>query len=203
MAVKSLNQLSIQHTLNTFQKLDPKTKIKIVSAIFGILVFLIFIVGPAWIQRPVIKKEIAGLRSQIQSAERQIQLEPQLLAEQKKYNELVTQTKARLFTEEETQRLLGVIVNMAEKSGMTVLSSQPQLEAEKILEPFNKKYFPLSYLISLEGGYHELVQFISILEGYSKILRVNELSMKTQELKSHSHLGEVRLLAFVLKEEVS
>ncbi len=197
---KSLSEISIRDALNAFKKLDRKAKIKLVSWILGTVFFIIFILDPAWVQRPRIKREIKDLEGKIVSAERQIQLEPQLLADRKKYTAQIEKTMARLLTEGETQRLLGLLANIAEKSQMAVLSSQPQIDVEKIPDPFNQKYLPLSYLITLEGGYHELAHFVSIVESHPKILRVNEFSIEAQEDKPRFHVGEMRLSAFFLRE---
>ena len=123
------------------------------------------------------------------------------MAEQIAYEAFIKETKDRLFTEKEIQGLLGVLADLAQKSKVVLLSSQPQSTAsEEIPSPHDKKYHSLSYVLALEGGYHALSTFVSEVENYPKLIRVDDFSVTPREETPGVHGGELRLSVFQRRE---
>ncbi len=166
-----------------------------------LVVFIPFVVWPAWILRPYHQIQMKELSARVNSAKAQIQQEPKLLAEQIAYDSLIKETQARLFTEKEIQGLLGVLADLAQKSKVVLLSSQPQTTAsEEIPAPYGKKYHSLSYLLALEGGYHALSTFVSEVENHPKLIRVDDFSVTPREETPGVHVAELRLSVFQKRE---
>lgn len=196
-------QFSPQELLNRLRKLDRKSQAKLLGGSIGALLSVIFIFWPAWIQRPQIGAQSKSLRGQIEAAQTQVAHEPQILEERKRYEDFIRETHARLLTEGEIQTLLGLLAEMAEKSEVTLTGTYPEKELEQIPPPFDKKYTPISYTLTIEGGYHALAAFVSQIENYAKNLRVDSLSINSVEDRPLIHQGEVRLSAFSLHEELT
>lgn len=198
--VKSFREFKLQDALAYFQKLDRPTRKKFLMGGIGALAFLVFIFWPAWFERPMIQGRINVLRTQVQTAETQARLEPQLLEQRKKYEDSTRALISKLPTEGEIQRLLGILSSLGEKSQVTILSSQPEeREGAKIPKPFDQKYLSASYSLTVEGGYHALATFVSEIENYSRLLRVDELSISPQEEAPATHICELKISAFSLK----
>lgn len=184
----------------SFRNLDRKTRLRILSGAAGALILIPFVLWPAWVGRWQNQLTIQQLRLKIDSARYQIQQEPKLREEEQAHESFVEEAQSHLFTESEIQRLLGLLTEMGQRSKVALLSSQPQPETAKIPESYQKKYQAQSYVIALEGGYHALATFVSEIENHSKILRVDEFSVSTREETPGTHVGEIRLSAFLKKE---
>lgn len=181
-------------------RLDRKAKIKLFVNLLVGLISIPFIIWPAWVLLPQNQALISDLHGKMASAQTQIALEPKLFEEEKGHVAFIQETDSRLFTEIEVQRLLGVLTEVGQKSGVSLLSSQPQSETQKIPAPFDQKYRAVSYLLTVEGGYHALASFVSEIENYPKILHVDEFSVTPQEEMPTVHIGEIRFSAFLIQE---
>lgn len=202
---KSFARLSSKEILDYFRKLDRKTQKKLLLALGGGLVFIVFVLWPAWIKRPQMEAQIKILRSQIQLGRVRIAQEPKLLAERKEHEAFVKEAQSRLLKEEEREGIVGILAGIAEKSQVTLLSTEPQdqdqTNSEKIPAPFDSKYRKISYLVTVEGGYHQWAAFVSAVENHSKIFRVSESSISPKEETPRIHLGQVLISAFALRDQ--
>lgn len=198
---KPLYQWTITEALTHLQKLDRKSQARILVIVAGMLGFGAFIFWPAWMERPQIEYQIYALQSQIQLSQAQIELEPKLLEEEKEYEAFVKTTQENLFTEEETQGLLGILAELGEKSRVKLLSSSPQRDDEnkEVPDPL-KKYALITYLITVEGGYFDLAAFVKAIESHPKLIRVVELSITPQEEFPGRHIAELVLSVVLLQE---
>ena len=183
-----------------FLGLDKKAKIRLVGILLGSLIFMVFIAWPAWVIRPEVQGKIRGLKGNLAVAESRIRQEAKMAEEERQYDVFIRESLSRFFTESEAQGLIGVLTDLGEKSGVTLLSTQPQSESFAIPDPFKEKYTAASYVLALEGGFHAVATFVSELENYPKILRVDDLSLSPREEDPTALVGEVRLTAFLLKE---
>lgn len=165
----------------------------------GILLLVLF-AWPAWMVRPQITQQIKGLRSNLTLAESKIKLEPKMKEEQQQCDLYIQEAEKRFLTESESQSLIGILTELGEKAGVTLLSTQPQTDVPAIPDPFKEKYIPVSYLLAAEGGFHAFAAFISDIENHAKILRVEEFSVTPREEKPTTLVGEIRLTAFLLKD---
>ena len=200
-----LNQFNLESLKEagvSFRRLSRAAKIRLAVILGGSFLFFIFFVWPAWIERPHLQGQVKSLRSSLVLAESKIKLEPNLVKEKEQYDAFIHETESRFLTEGEAQSLLGVLTEMADKSGVKLLSTQPQTDVPIIPDPFKDKYVPLTYLLAVEGGFHGLAAFISNVENYAKILRVEEFSAVPKEENPGALVGEVRLTAYLLKDEI-
>jgi len=183
-----------------FRGLDRKKRIRLAAFGGGGAVFLVLIFWPAWVARLGVEARVRELRNGIDFAQSQIRLEPTLGEQKKQYVKFIEETRSELLTEEETQGLIGVLTELAEKSKASLLSTQPQTDTPSLPAPFAGQYMPLSYLLVVEGGYHALATFVSEIENHPKILRVDEFSVTPREESPGVHVSEIRLSAFLVKE---
>lgn len=166
----------------------------------GLLVLVIFVIWPAWIQRPMLVGRMDSLRSQIQTAQNQVNLEAQLMKEKKEYEDEIQKTQARLFTHGELQGILSILSEIAEKAHVVLLSSQPEEEKNNRIPALNAdRYESAAFIITVEGSYHALATFVSELENYKKLLRIEELIISPQEEKPTVHLSEIKISSFSSK----
>lgn len=196
---KPFYQWSSQELLAYLKGMDRKTQIKFLIWVGGVGLFFVFIFFPAWIIRPQIDNQVEALRSQIQIVQGQIGQEPKLVEDKQKYETSLKRIRERLFNEDEMQRLLGLLAEMGQKSKVTLLSSKPDETAAKLPVPFDQSYAVSSYFISVEGGYHDLADFVSKIENYQKLLKVEEYLISPQEKTPKTHLCELKISAFLFK----
>lgn len=195
-----LNLQSARDAWVYFKKLEAKSRVRLGVMTGGGLIFLVFFVWPAWMTRPQIRSQVQGLRGNLTLAESKIKLEPKMREEQKQCDAFIQQSLSRFLTQGESQSLMGVLTELGEKTGVKLLSTQPQTDVPSLPDPFKDKYLPASYLLAVEGGFHSLSTFISDIENYPKILRVEEFSVTPREENPTTLVGEVRLTAFLLKD---
>ncbi|GEM_PF-2367964 len=184
-----------------FKSLDRRARIQLIMLAVGLVLFIPFVAWPAWIVQPFLRLRLTELRERVQSAKVHIQQEPKLLAEKIAHETFIRETQGRLFTEKEVQGILGTLTQIGQKSKVTLLSSQPQAESHQAIpEPHNKKYQSLSYLLSVEGSYHALASFVSEIENYPQVIRVDDFSISPREETPETHLGELKLSVFLKRE---
>ena len=198
---KPFYKLSPRDIQKYFQRFDAKRKRQMLLVAGAGLILAPFVIWPAWIVRWQNQAKIKSLGEQIRSAETQIQLEPELLEREKSQESFIEETHSRLFTNVELQRLLGILNELAQRTKVVILSSQPQAnETFQVPEPYQKKYRAHSYMIVIEGGYHALATFVSEIENYTKTIRVDQFSIMIKEETPGIHLGEVLLSIFIKKD---
>lgn len=181
--------------------LDRKTRLRFLALGVGLFVFIPFVGWPAWVLRPLKQMQMKELSEKMVSAKIQIQQEPKMRAEQIAYETLVKETGARLFTEKEAEGLLGILADKAQKSKVVLLSSQPQSAShQEIPPPFDKKYQTFSYLLVLEGGFHSLASFVSEVESFPKVIRVDDFSVSPREETPAVLSGELKISVFQRRE---
>ena len=186
--------------LKYFRQLDRKSQIRL-GATSGLGIFFVFFIAwPAWVVRPQVESQIRGLRENLTLAESKIRLEPKILEEQRQYETFIQNAWGHLLTENEAQGLIGILNELGEKADVKLLSTQPQTDLPAVPDVFKGKYVATSYVLAVEGGFHALASFVSEIENYSKILRVDELSISPREEETGSLVGEVRVTAFLLKQ---
>lgn len=197
---KSFTQWTGQEVMEGFRALNKRQKIQIGVAAVGVAILIPFVVWPAWVTRFQIGAEVRGLEIGISSAQTQISLEPALIKAQQEFDAFIRQTRSRLLSEEEAQGITGILTNIAERSKASLLSSQPEKDLPKVPPPFDASYIPISYQLVVEGGYHALAAFISEVENYEKLFRVDEFFLMAREETPGVHVAEIRLSAFAFRE---
>ena len=205
--IKPFYQWTGQEVLEYLRKLDPGTRVKIITGSVAGLFFLIFLVWPAWISRPRLGGQVLALRSQIQLAKAQVYQEPALLKQRKEEEDFIHGVHENLLKEGESEKILGILATLAGRSKVALLGTEPLVQEQQGTEqnqsfpaPFNTKYRRTSYLVTLEGGYHQLAEFVSGLENHPKTFRVEEISIVGREETPKIHLAQAIVSAFGLAE---
>ena len=201
--VKPFHKWTSQEVLDFLRKLKPETRLRILSFVIGGAFSLIFVFWPAWVIRPQIQAEASGLLAQFRVAEAKIAQEPTLLKKREEEEAFIRSTQSRLLGDEGGERLVGILASIAEKSQVALVSTEPgeeQNDKQKLPPPFDKKYRKVSYLVTVEGGYHQLATFVGEVENYSQILRIDEFSVAPKEETPKTHLGQVLISAFTLRQ---
>ncbi len=186
--------------LNYVQKLDKKVRIQLGAGTLTVFLLFFVIFWPAWFVRPSLKGKIQNMKTSLATAETKIRLEPQMLKEKKECATFLQGSASRFFTESEAQGLIGILTEIGEKNDVKFLSTKPEKSVGNIPDAYKEKYIPLAYLVAVEGGFHSLGSFVSDIENYSKILRVDEFSVTPQEEEPHQLVGEIRVTGFLLKQ---
>lgn len=178
---------------------DKKTWIKVgvAAVVLGLLGY--FVVHPAWFKRAVLKQQIAGIEGNIIRLQTLKRNEKQWRQDKADYLDYIQSVKQRLYLPGETALLLGKVSKLAELSGVSIVSSSPQaFSGVTFPAPFNEKYKPELYDFTVEGGYHQLGDFISRIEANPKILRVEIFEISPIDESPDRHLANMTLSAVSL-----
>ena len=201
--MKSIKQLTKDDVLNFFKKVDKKTWIKLGVAVGSLLIFIGFVVWPAWVTRIGVRQQVTDLKAQIMTTQNLLHRQPQLLKDKEKYLATSHEVKSRLFESGGGALLLGVISKMAQESNVSIVSSSPKPFDGKFPPPFDGLYEASAYDFTVEGGYHDLAMFVSKIENYEKILRIQTYHVAPQDKSPEKHLADISLTAVSVKKAKS
>lgn len=197
--MKPFRQWNAQDFIEFGKKIDKKTWIKIGAGSVGTVVFIFFIVWPAWINRIGLKSKIAEIEGQIRQVETLQIRKPVLIKTKEDSIKFIKNVKESLFQAEETSLLLGAISKLADESKVSIIASSPKDFLDKFPEPFNQQYQASLYDFSIEGGYHEIGNFISRIESNPKLLRIQEFSLRPSQENEKMHLANMTISAVSFK----
>ncbi len=199
--MKPINQISPQEIIDFLKKVDKKTWLKAGAgaAVAGLLI--VFVVLPAWFERPRVRAQIKNLEGQMMLTKALFLKQPQLFKNKGDFSRLITEAKSRLYVPGESSLLLGAISKLAVQSGVSVVASMPKESSANFPAPYDTSYEGNGYDFTIEGGFHNLGQFISKIESNPKLLRVEKFTLKSRIESPNSHLGEVSLSAVSLKKD--
>ncbi len=195
--MKIPDQLAKSQIIEFVKHVDKKTWAMwaIISA--AALLILIFLVIPAWVERPLLRRDIENMQALIRQVNALSQKRPVWEENQKLFGALIDKTKGRVFTTEDLGLLLGQISKMASESRVDVLASKPMNEKETFAAAYAAKYQPSGYDFTVQGGYHDLGMLISRLEEYDKLLRVQNLQIVSSDKSPERHICGLKLWAIV------
>ncbi len=200
--MKPINQMTTADLLELAQKIDKKTWIKIGIGSAVALIFIIFIVWPAWFEGAKVKGEIASIENQIVRLQTLKRNEKTWLQNKAEYSQYIQDVKARLFFPGEASLLLGKIAKLADESKVSIIASTPRDAQANFPKPYDASFKADLYDFTVEGGYHEMAAFISHIENYPQILRVELFQLSPNEENAAKHLAEITLSAVSKKEGV-
>ena len=193
-------QWSSREFLQYLRSFDQRRQRKYLLYTLGGVLLTLFVVFPAWCQRPQVLSQVLALRSQIVQGEVQIRNHPKLLEERRLYESFIRDVQNRLFKPDEREGLLGILAGMTKKSGLSLTSTETG-ESQISKEPLSGRYPTATYTITLEGGYHALADLVSGIENYPKSLVISRLSMTSRTESPGNLLGQLTVSAVLSGEE--
>ncbi|HOW87737.1 MAG TPA: hypothetical protein P5561_05605 [Candidatus Omnitrophota bacterium] len=195
--MKPLNQWNFADVLALVKGIDKRTWIVIGASVAGALLLLVFFVIPAWIERPLLRRDIQSMESQIRQVNALNQKRLVWEEDQKVFEALIQKTQDRLFTPESLALLLGQVSKKAGDSRVDVLASKPMTEALVFPAPYHLKYQPSGYEFTVQGGYHELARMVSRIEGHEKLMRIQSIQIVPSGKSPDRHISQLRLWAIL------
>jgi len=193
--MKPLRQWTFADIMAFVKSVDKKTWVTVLSSATGFLAVVIFLVIPAWIERPLIRRDIQSMEAQIRQVNALNQKRVGWEENQKIFGALIEDTQKRVFTEEDMGLLLGQASKFAVESRVDVLASKPLDEKAVFAAPYNAKYKPSGYEFTMQGGFHDLGKLVSRIEGHEKLLRIQSLEIQPDEKTPGRHIAELKLWA--------
>ena len=195
--MKPINQLHFVDIITFAKRFDKKTQVTVLSSALGFLLFLVFMVFPAWIERPLLRRDVQSMEAQIRQVKALNQKRQGWEENQKIYGLLIEDTQKRVFTAEELGMLLGHVSKMADESKVDMLASQPLDEKKVFPAPYHLKYQPSGYEFTVQGGYHNLATLVSRIEDHEKLLRIRSIEITPAEKTPERHVTELKLWAIL------
>jgi Tfp pilus assembly protein PilO len=196
-AMKPLNQLHFADFITFAKSVDKKTQVTVLSSALGFLLFLVFMIIPAWIERPLLRRDIQSMEAQIRQVKAMNQKRQGWEENEKVFGLLIEDTQKRVFTAEDLGLLLGHVSKMADESKVDMLASQPLVEKKAFPAPYHLKYKPSGYEFTVQGGYHDLATLVSRIEDHEKLLRIRSIEITPAEKAPERHLTELKLWAIL------
>ncbi len=198
--MKPINQITTSDIVAFVQGVDKKTWIKIGAgaAIFAVFYFLIL--DPAWFKRPKVYTSIRAVEAQIIGVKTSMRKRPDWIRDRESFQKFIKESKERIYAPGESSLLLGHISKLAEESKVTIVASKPKEYSGKLPAPFDKQYEANVYDFTIEGGYHEIGNFIGKIESNPKLLRVQLFNISAREEDPKIHLVDLSLSAVSFKE---
>ena len=169
----------------------------VLSCAAGFLLVVVFLVIPAWIERPLLRRDIQSMEAQIRQVNALNQKRLGWEENQKEFGSLIEKTRARVFTAEDMDLLLGQVSKMASESRVDVLASRPSTEKAVFAAPYNLKYLPNGYEFTVRGGYHALGELASRIETHKKLLRIRSIEIVPAEKTPDRQVAELKLWAIL------
>jgi len=195
--MKPLNQITYAQVLAFLKTVDKRTWIIIVASIAGCLLALMFLVIPAWVERPLLRRDIASMEEQIRQVHALNQKRAGWEENQKLFGDLIEDAQKRIFTETDMGLLLGLASKFAGESRVDVLASKPLAEKTTYPAPYDMKYQPSGYEFTMQGGYHDLGTLVSRIESHDKLLKVQSIEIKTDDKNPGRHIADLKLWAIM------
>jgi Tfp pilus assembly protein PilO len=195
--MKPLNQWTFPEIVESVKRVDKKTWMTIGPAAVVSLLVLVFFVVPAWIERPLIRRDMENMEKQIFQVNGLSQKRRLWEENQRAFGDLIQETQTRLFTSEDLGVLLGQISKMGSESRVEVVASKPVVEKNLFAAPYHLRYQPSGYAFTLQGGYHDLASLVSKIESHEKLLRICGLQIIPSDNTTGRHISELKLWAIL------
>lgn len=193
--MKQFSQMNTKDIIGFVKGVDKKTWGKFSVVAIGAVFFLIVFVYPAWIERPILRREIQGMEAQIRQVSGLNQKKPVWEEDQRSFSDVLERTNGRLFSREGVGLLLGQVSKLAVESKVDVLASKPVNEKIVYAAPYNSKYEANGYDFTLQGGYHDFGMLANRIETYSRLLRIQSIHILPSEKTPGKQISEWRLSA--------
>ena len=200
--MKPIQQWTVRDIIDFIRQADKKVWLKIGAAAVGSLLLVLFILWPAWVTRVGIHNEVKNTEARMASLEALKKNQPEWTRDRTEFAAHIAGVKDRLYGTSDASLLLGEISKLAKQSKVSIIASRPQTSDVKYPEPYVRQYEAKDYGFTVEGGYHDLGVFISMIESYPKILRIQSFQILSRAELPQSHLCDIRLSAISKKVSV-
>ena len=154
-------------------------KIGIVTCIAAI--FLVFIAWPAWGGRLDLQGKIKGLEGREISFETMRKSKPKMIAERQSASELIRRAKEQIHSAAEASLILGSVSKLANEAEVIIISSNPRDSESKFPAPFSQNYYVCNYDFNVEGKFHDIGKFISLVENSPKLLKITHCKITLRD----------------------
>ncbi|MFA7255578.1 MAG: type 4a pilus biogenesis protein PilO [Candidatus Omnitrophota bacterium] len=195
--MKPLNRWNLADVIAFAKTVEKRTWVIVLSSAVGFLLVVILLVIPAWIERPLLRRDIQSMEAQIRQVNALNEKRQGWEENQKIFGSLIEETQKRVFTEDSLGMLLGQISKMAGESRVDMLASRPLTEKAFFPAPYHLKYQPSGYEFTVQGGYHDLGNLTSRIENYDKLLRIRSLEITPDGKTPGRHIAELKLWAIL------
>jgi hypothetical protein len=193
--MKPLNKWTSADIIGFVKSVDKKTWVASALGTSGFFLALVFLIIPAWIERPLLRRDIQGMEAQIRQVNALNQKRFVWEEDQKIFAELINKTKKRVFTADEIALLLGQVSKKANEFHVDMLASKPVAEKPVFAAPYHLKYEPSGYQFTLQGGYHDLAKLVCRIETHEKLLRIRSIQITPSEKTPDRHIAELTIWA--------
>ena len=68
-------------------------------------------------------------------------------------------------------------------------------DVEEFPDPYSKKYKKYVYQITVQGSYHQIASFVSLLESYKQYFQIQMLGIVPQLKTPGKHISDIKLMA--------
>ncbi|MFH0984590.1 MAG: type 4a pilus biogenesis protein PilO [Candidatus Omnitrophota bacterium] len=195
--MKPIKALPMANVVAFLRSFDKQTWLIIVLGTGIFLLSLFFLAIPAWIERPALRRDIQSMSGQIRQVNELNKNRARWEEDRKMFSALIETTRARVFSKEDMELLLGLVSKMASEARVDVLASKPLTEKAVFGAPYHLQYQPNGYEFSVQGGYHHLGDFLSRIEAHDKLLRVRSLEIIPAEKTPDRHIANLTLWAII------
>ncbi len=193
--LKKINTLDSKAIIAWIKEVDRKVWVIVGVSAVGFILLYVFLIGPAWFQRPVLKKKVADVEFQTARLNALLPRKPELLKQKEDAKLFIESFQKRLFREDEMAFLLGRISKIANEAQVELLSSRPMEQSEAFPAPYGEKYKKFIYLVTVEGGYHQIADLVSRLESNAQYFQIQSLAIFPQVSAVGKQIADIKLMA--------
>jgi len=184
--------------------LDKKQTVLIFSLVFFLLlgIMFCFIFLPALRQSRLLSKQIKDKRTNLTKMQTLTSEYSRLEAEIKNTREKAQLLKNRLFWEKDISRFLSELTRLASDLQIEFVSLKPESvsslqQKEKIESQKGYLFAQVPILVVLRSNYGDLVRFLKRIEETDKFIKIESLSIESEQRDIHKHNVKMTLSIFV------
>lgn len=193
--MKPIQQWTSADIQALFKGIDQRTWLIVAAFAVGALLFAVFLVIPAWVDRPSLRRNVQNMETQIRLVNDLNRKRPGLEEKRKAAEAFLGECRQRVFTSQDADKLLGQLSKMAGEARVDIQASKPLEEKTVFTAPYHLKYQPCGYEFIVKGGYHDLGELVSRIESCNKFLVIRSLSIAADKETPNRHVAELKLWA--------
>jgi len=155
---------------------DPKTqKLLAIVSVVAVLLFgcYNFMIKPKLAEIETKKKDVLTLEQTLKTTKKTLKSPAELNAQKEMLNAKFAELEQFLPDEENVALLLDQLSEVEYKAKVYLVG----FDATQTIEGNGKPYKANQYRVTIEGGYHQFVEFLSLLMSLPRILSISELKI--------------------------